>query len=51
VYFIGRSWQWTRGSALLLGVGADAADLIGRIAAQLDARPTVPARDLGRAAV
>ena len=23
-YFVGRSWQWTRGSALLTGVGADA---------------------------
>jgi putative flavoprotein involved in K+ transport len=22
--FIGRSWQWTRGSALLTGVGDDA---------------------------
>ncbi len=51
LYFIGRSWQWTRGSALLHGVGADAADLIGRIAAQLDERPTAPAGDLGRAAV
>lgn len=25
LYFIGRSWQWTRGSALLTGVGDDAA--------------------------
>jgi len=25
VYFIGQSWQWTRGSALLTGVGVDAA--------------------------
>jgi putative flavoprotein involved in K+ transport len=25
VYFVGQSWQWTRGSALLTGVGADAA--------------------------
>jgi putative flavoprotein involved in K+ transport len=24
LYFVGRSWQWTRGSALLTGVGADA---------------------------
>jgi putative flavoprotein involved in K+ transport len=51
LYFIGRSWQWTRDSALLHGVGADAADLIGRISVQLDARPAVPARDLGRAAI
>jgi putative flavoprotein involved in K+ transport len=25
LYFVGRSWQWTRGSALLTGVDADAA--------------------------
>lgn len=25
--FVGRSWQWSRGSALLAGVGADAADI------------------------
>ena len=24
LYFVGRSWQWTRGSALLTGQGADA---------------------------
>lgn len=24
LYFVGQSWQWTRGSALLTGVGADA---------------------------
>ncbi|HZU01068.1 MAG TPA: hypothetical protein VFA10_15475 [Ktedonobacteraceae bacterium] len=24
LYMIGRSWQWTRGSALLTGVGDDA---------------------------
>ncbi|MDQ6660676.1 MAG: hypothetical protein M3Z24_06885 [Chloroflexota bacterium] len=24
LYVIGRSWQWTRGSALLTGVGEDA---------------------------
>jgi putative flavoprotein involved in K+ transport len=51
LYFIGRSWQWTRGSALLHGVGDDAAYLIQRIVAQLDARPMMPARDFGRAAV
>jgi putative flavoprotein involved in K+ transport len=27
LYFIGRSWQWTRGSALFVGVGADASYL------------------------
>jgi putative flavoprotein involved in K+ transport len=31
LYFIGRSWQWTRGSALLAGVGDDAAYLVRRI--------------------
>jgi putative flavoprotein involved in K+ transport len=36
LYFVGRSWQWTRGSALLAGVGDDAAYLVGRIAAHLD---------------
>jgi len=38
LYIIGRSWQWTRGSALLHGVGEDASYLIGRIAEQLDSR-------------
>ncbi len=36
LYFIGRSWQWTRGSALLTGAGDDASYLLGRIAEQLD---------------
>jgi putative flavoprotein involved in K+ transport len=40
LYFIGRSWQWTRGSALLHGVGADAAFLAGQIATQLDESST-----------
>ena len=40
LYFIGRSWQWTRGSALLHGVGADAAFLAGRITAQLSESTT-----------
>jgi putative flavoprotein involved in K+ transport len=35
LYFIGRSWQWTRGSALLAGVGDDAAYVVSRIAEQL----------------
>jgi putative flavoprotein involved in K+ transport len=35
LYFIGRSWQWTRGSALLAGVGDDAACLVHRIDEQL----------------
>jgi putative flavoprotein involved in K+ transport len=49
LYFIGRSWQWTRGSALLHGVGDDAASLIGRIAAQLDSRPATLPRELRQA--
>jgi putative flavoprotein involved in K+ transport len=36
LYFIGRSWQWTRGSALLAGVGADAAYLTEHIVKHLD---------------
>ena len=36
LYFIGRSWQWTRGSALLTGVGADASYLTDHILAQLE---------------
>jgi putative flavoprotein involved in K+ transport len=36
LYFIGRSWQWTRGSALLHGVGNDASYVAARIAEQLD---------------
>lgn len=31
LYFMGRSWQWTRGSALLAGVGDDAAYVASRI--------------------
>lgn len=31
MYFVGRSWQWTRGSALLAGVGDDAAFVSSRI--------------------
>jgi len=32
---MGRSWQWTRGSALLAGVGDDAAYVAGRVAERL----------------
>jgi putative flavoprotein involved in K+ transport len=35
LYLTGRSWQWTRGSALLVGVGDDAAYVAGRIAERL----------------
>jgi putative flavoprotein involved in K+ transport len=36
MYFIGRSWQWTRGSALVTGVGADATYLTDHILKQLE---------------
>jgi putative flavoprotein involved in K+ transport len=36
LYFIGRSWQWTRGSALLVGVGADGSYLTDHILKHLD---------------
>jgi putative flavoprotein involved in K+ transport len=36
LYFIGRSWQWTRGSALFAGVGEDAAYLTEHIVKRLD---------------
>ena len=35
LYLMGRSWQWTRGSALLAGVGDDAAYVASRIAERL----------------
>jgi putative flavoprotein involved in K+ transport len=41
LFFIGRSWQWRRGSALLHGVGDDAAYVVGRIAELLGA-PLLP---------
>ena len=40
LYFIGRSWQWTRGSALLAGVGDDASYVASRIAERLSGKPT-----------
>jgi putative flavoprotein involved in K+ transport len=40
LYFIGRSWQWTRGSALLHGVGDDAARVVSRIAERLPGKMT-----------
>lgn len=36
LYFVGRSWQWTRGSALFAGVGEDAAYLTEHIVQYLD---------------
>jgi putative flavoprotein involved in K+ transport len=46
LYFVGRDWQWSRGSALLAGVGRDAAhvarDLAIRRAREADAPDDVP---------
>jgi putative flavoprotein involved in K+ transport len=36
--FVGRSWQWTRGSALFAGVGQDAAYLAEHLVGHLDYR-------------
>lgn len=38
LYFIGRSWQWTRGSALLTGVGEDAHYLLRQLDAYFGAQ-------------
>jgi putative flavoprotein involved in K+ transport len=35
LYFVGRSWQWTRGSALLLGVGEDARFIVDQVERRL----------------
>jgi ATP/maltotriose-dependent transcriptional regulator MalT len=40
LYLIGRSWQWTRGSALLTGVGDDALYLIEHLLQQLEGDTT-----------
>ena len=51
LYSIGRSWQWTRGSALLHGVGDDASHLVGQIVAHLDRKLTVRDSESGLASV
>jgi putative flavoprotein involved in K+ transport len=38
LYLMGRDWQWSRGSGLLVGVGRDAAYVAGRIVERLTAR-------------
>ena len=48
LYLVGRSWQWTRGSALLAGVGYDAAYVMERIAERLSGA-TEDIRDRDRA--
>jgi putative flavoprotein involved in K+ transport len=40
LYFIGRSWQWTRESALLAGVGDDASYVVSRITERLSGKMT-----------
>lgn len=43
LYFIGRSWQWTRGSALLTGVGDDARYLLEYLTnPTVEERPAAP---------
>jgi hypothetical protein len=44
LYFVGRSWQWTRGSALLTGVGADAAYVTAHITLALADRHALSER-------
>ena len=39
LFFIGRSWQTSRGSALVTGVGRDAVEIAGRIDAALGRAP------------
>jgi putative flavoprotein involved in K+ transport len=46
LYLIGRSWQWTRGSALLTGVGDDALYLMKHLLQQLE--PDTTSRDATR---
>jgi putative flavoprotein involved in K+ transport len=48
LYFVGRSWQWTRGSALLHGVGDDAAYVVRRIAERITGRMTMEEDSLSR---
>jgi putative flavoprotein involved in K+ transport len=48
--FVGRSWQWTRGSALLTGVGADAAYLADHLVRALGS-PQVEAPTPGTSGV
>lgn len=47
LYFIGRSWQWTRGSALLAGVSDDARYVLGHLLPYLtqEEQPVAAARE------
>jgi len=46
LYFLGLQWQYRRGSALLGGVGRDAAYLAAHIAGRAAVRPSVAAEGL-----
>ena len=53
LYLLGRSWQWTRGSALLWGVGNDARFLVNHLSGQLgqpvySSTSTAPFKRFGR---
>jgi putative flavoprotein involved in K+ transport len=45
LFFIGRSWQTSRGSALVTGVDRDAAEIAGRIDAALAVEAAVGPRE------
>ena len=52
LYYVGRSWQTSRASALLCGVGTDAARIVARVTARLCERTMctrTPVRDACRA--
>ena len=44
LFFLGLSWQHTRGSALIGFVGDDAAFIAEQVAARMNGRPGVPSR-------
>jgi putative flavoprotein involved in K+ transport len=48
LYFMGRSWQWTRGSALLTGVGDDATYVVSQISERLCGKMTEEDDTAGR---
>ena len=43
LFFIGRSWQWSRGSALVTGVGEDARYVADKVRQSLRSTDTTPA--------
>jgi putative flavoprotein involved in K+ transport len=48
LFFIGLTWQYTRGSALIGFVGDDAAFIAGRIGSQLETRAGLAPMDSER---